>query len=62
VVYQLFILFQISRPKLLNAKYCDRFPVVRWKDGGVVHVQVTPELHRNYEQRMNVAVQAFNQR
>ncbi|XP_053399868.1 von Willebrand factor A domain-containing protein 3B-like isoform X2 [Mercenaria mercenaria] len=48
--------------KLVNAKYCDRFPVVRWKDGKVVHVQVTPELHRTYEQKMLVALRAIQNR
>lgn len=48
--------------KLVNAKYCDRFPVVRWKDGKVVHVQVTPELHRTYEQKMLVALRAVQNR
>ncbi|KAL4230601.1 Von Willebrand factor A [Mactra antiquata] len=48
--------------KLVNAKYCDRFPVVRWKDGKVVHVQVTPELHRTYEQKMLTALRAVQRR
>nr|KAG5692191.1 hypothetical protein BaRGS_008737 [Batillaria attramentaria] len=52
----------VSHEKLINAKYCERFPVVRWKDGRVVHVQVTPEVHRNYEQRMQVALNKIQQR
>jgi hypothetical protein len=28
----------------------------------VVHVQVTPELHREYERRMTVAINSFHQR
>ncbi|XP_052792048.1 von Willebrand factor A domain-containing protein 3B-like [Mya arenaria] len=48
--------------KLVNAKYCDRFPVVRWKDGKVVHVQVTPELHRTYEQKVLTALRAIQSR
>ena len=55
-------LVQIGQHKLINARYCERFPVVRWKDGRVVHVQVTPEVHRNYEQRMQVALNSFQQR
>lgn len=54
--------FQLRYKKLVNAKYCDRFPVVRWKDGKVVHVQVTPELHRNYEQRILTALRAVQNR
>ena len=57
-----YITFQIRTRKLVNAKYCDRFPVVRWRDGKVVHVQVTPELHRNYEQKMLVALRAVQNR
>ena len=56
------VVFQINIQKLVNAKYCDRFPVVRWKDGKVVHVQVTPELHRNYEQKMITALRCIQQR
>ena len=52
----------MGQEKLINARYCERFPVVRWKDGRVVHVQVTPEVHRNYEQRMQVALNCFQQR
>ncbi|PVD34305.1 hypothetical protein C0Q70_05576 [Pomacea canaliculata] len=52
----------VGHEKLINAQYCERFPVVRWKDGRVVHVQVTPEVHRNYEQRMQVALNKIQQR
>lgn len=57
-----FILLQIKHTKLVNARYCDRFPIVKWRDGRVVHVQVTPELHREYERRMTVAINSFHQR
>ena len=53
---------QVGKEKLVNARYCERFPVVRWKDGRVVHVQVTPEVHRNYEARMQVALDCFQKR
>ncbi|XP_076446673.1 von Willebrand factor A domain-containing protein 3B-like isoform X2 [Babylonia areolata] len=52
----------VGQEKLINARYCDKFPVVRWKDDQVVHVQVTPEVHRNYEQRMHVALNTIQQR
>ncbi|XP_076467947.1 von Willebrand factor A domain-containing protein 3B-like isoform X2 [Babylonia areolata] len=52
----------VGREKLVHAQYCERFPVVKWKDGRVVHVQVTPEVHRNYESRMQVALSSFQQR
>jgi len=53
---------QVTKQKLVNAKYCDKFPHVRWKDGQVVHVQVTPEVHRAYEQRMMLTMEAIQQR
>ncbi|CAH1777455.1 unnamed protein product [Owenia fusiformis] len=52
----------IIQPKLVNARYCDKFAHVRWRDGRVVHVQVTPEIHRNYEQRMRTTLEAIKQR
>ncbi|CAD5114251.1 DgyrCDS3392 [Dimorphilus gyrociliatus] len=52
----------ISRQKLINAKYCNKFPHVRWKDGQIVHVQVTPEVHRNYESGMKTALESIQQR
>ncbi|KAJ8298494.1 hypothetical protein KUTeg_025025 [Tegillarca granosa] len=52
----------VSHAKLVNAKYCDKFPVVKWKDGRCVHVQVTPELHRHYEQKIKIAMNVFQQR
>ncbi|KAL3878601.1 hypothetical protein ACJMK2_030937 [Sinanodonta woodiana] len=52
----------IQTTKLVNARYCDSFPVVRWKNGQIVHVQVTPEIHRTYEQKMLVALRLFQNR
>ncbi|XP_046543869.1 von Willebrand factor A domain-containing protein 3B-like [Haliotis rubra] len=52
----------VFRTKLVNARYCDQFPIVRWRDGQVVHVQVTPDVHRHYEQRMEVELQKIQQR
>ncbi|ELT91033.1 hypothetical protein CAPTEDRAFT_168755 [Capitella teleta] len=52
----------VLKPKLVNAKYCENFPHIRWKNGAVVHVQVTPEIHRNYEQKMQLALESLQQR
>ncbi|XP_074651656.1 von Willebrand factor A domain-containing protein 3B-like [Tubulanus polymorphus] len=52
----------IPRDKLVNAKYCDKFAHVKWRDGRIVHVQVTQEIYRNYEQRMSVAINNIEQR
>jgi len=45
--------------KLVNAKYCDKFAHVIWKDGRVMHVNVTPEIYRNYQKRLNVVNDAI---
>ncbi|XP_013387557.1 von Willebrand factor A domain-containing protein 3B [Lingula anatina] len=50
------------QPKLINARYCDKFAHVKWKNGKVVHVQVTPEVHRSYERRVNVVLDSLQQR
>ncbi|PAA54128.1 hypothetical protein BOX15_Mlig010461g1, partial [Macrostomum lignano] len=52
----------LIQPKLINARYCDRFAHVLGKDGTVLHVQVTPELHRIYEERMNVCLESIQRR
>uniref|UniRef100_A0A1I8FMI0 DNA_MISMATCH_REPAIR_2 domain-containing protein n=1 Tax=Macrostomum lignano TaxID=282301 RepID=A0A1I8FMI0_9PLAT len=56
------ILAGLIQPKLINARYCDRFAHVLGKDGTVLHVQVTPELHRIYEERMNVCLESIQRR
>lgn len=48
--------------KLVNARYCGRFPHVRWRDGQIVHVHVTPEVHRDYERKVKVVLQAVHNR
>ncbi|KAH9498636.1 von Willebrand factor A domain-containing protein 3B, partial [Bulinus truncatus] len=50
-------------PKLVNAKYCeDVFPIVKWEDGKVMHVLVTPEIHRNFEEQVMVVLNKIQQR
>lgn len=53
---------QIVRPKLVNARYCDKFAHVRWKDGCIMHVHVSGPVHRNYEQRMMSALDSYRKR
>lgn len=48
--------------KLINAKYCDRFAHVLWKDGEMMHVQVTSEFFRIYKGRLGVALDAIQRR
>ena len=56
------IVSQASRQKLVNARYCERFAHVRWKDGEVAHVHVTPEVERSYSRSVTVATHAMQQR
>ena len=54
---------QVTVRKLVNAKYCDeKFAVVVWKDGRVMHVNVTQELYRSYKQRLDVINDAIERR
>ncbi|XP_062411395.1 von Willebrand factor A domain-containing protein 3B-like [Sardina pilchardus] len=48
--------------KLVNAKYCSRFVHMRWKDGSVVHVYVTAEECRQYEEKMHQALLILQKR
>ena len=47
---------------LINAKYCEKFVHVLWKDGRVRHVQVTGKMFREYENKMNTLLKALNTR
>jgi len=58
----LFLSLQIVRPKLVNARYCDKFAHVRWKDGTIMHVHVSGPIHRNYEQRILSALDSYKKR
>ena len=58
----LFISSQIVRPKLVNARYCDKFAHVRWTDGTIMHVHVSGPIHRNYEQRILSALDSYKKR
>ncbi|XP_041913591.1 von Willebrand factor A domain-containing protein 3B-like isoform X2 [Alosa sapidissima] len=48
--------------KLINAKYCSQFVHMRWKDGSVVHVYVTAEECRQYEEKMHQALVVLQRR
>ncbi|EDV24931.1 uncharacterized protein TRIADDRAFT_56355 [Trichoplax adhaerens] len=52
----------VKSPKLINAKYCDRFVHVRWKDGTIVHVHVSGDIYREYERKMRAALKMYNTR
>ncbi|CAH8556129.1 unnamed protein product [Schistosoma haematobium] len=52
----------IIQPKLINAQYCSNFIHVRWKNGNIVHVQITPEMYRSYSRRMHSRLNAIKHR
>ena len=55
-------LIQVTVRKLVNAKYCNKFVHVIWKDGRVMHVNVTQELYRSYRERLDILNDAILRR
>lgn len=53
---------QENNMKWINAKYCDRFVHVLWKDGSVVHVYISKEKCRWYEEKMKTALDKMTRR
>ena len=53
---------QVTVRKLVNARYCDKFAHVVWKDGRVMHVNVTKEMYRTYRRRLSVMNDAIQRR
>ncbi|KAM4795957.1 von Willebrand factor A domain-containing protein 3B [Rhinophrynus dorsalis] len=51
-----------NKMKLINAKYCDRFVHTHWKDGSVVHLYISKEKCRWYEERMKTALEQMERR
>ncbi|XP_048818082.1 von Willebrand factor A domain-containing protein 3B [Lagopus muta] len=45
-----------TKRKVIHAKYCDKFVHTFWKDGSVVHVYVTTEKYKQYEEKMRTAL------
>ncbi|XP_064358080.1 von Willebrand factor A domain-containing protein 3B isoform X2 [Dromaius novaehollandiae] len=45
-----------TKRKIIHAKYCDKFIHTFWKDGSVVHVHVTSEKYKQYEEKMRTAL------
>ncbi|KAM6098494.1 von Willebrand factor A domain-containing protein 3B [Theristicus caerulescens] len=45
-----------TKRKVINAKYCDKFVHTFWKDGSVVHVYVSTEKYKQYEEKMRTAL------
>ncbi|XP_054077129.1 von Willebrand factor A domain-containing protein 3B isoform X5 [Rissa tridactyla] len=45
-----------TKRKVIHAKYCDKFVHTLWKDGSVVHVYVSTEKYKQYEEKMRAAL------
>ncbi|XP_009947848.1 PREDICTED: von Willebrand factor A domain-containing protein 3B, partial [Leptosomus discolor] len=45
-----------TKRKVIHAKYCDKFVHTFWKDGSVVHIYVSAEKYKQYEQKMRTAL------
>ncbi|XP_010574116.1 PREDICTED: von Willebrand factor A domain-containing protein 3B [Haliaeetus leucocephalus] len=45
-----------TKRKVINAKYCDKFVHTFWKDGSVVHIYVSTEKYKQYEEKMRMAL------
>ncbi|XP_067145805.1 von Willebrand factor A domain-containing protein 3B [Apteryx mantelli] len=45
-----------TKRKIIHAKYCDKFVHTFWKDGSVVHVHVTTEKYKQYEEKMRTVL------
>ncbi|KAM6419820.1 von Willebrand factor A domain-containing protein 3B [Pluvialis apricaria] len=51
-----------TKRKVINAKYCDKFVHTFWKDGSVVHVYVSTEKYKQYEEKMRTALRQVERR
>ncbi|XP_030333383.1 von Willebrand factor A domain-containing protein 3B [Strigops habroptila] len=45
-----------TKRKVIHAKYCDRFVHTFWKDGSMVHIYVSTEKYKQYEEKMRTAL------
>ncbi|XP_009977126.1 PREDICTED: von Willebrand factor A domain-containing protein 3B [Tauraco erythrolophus] len=45
-----------TKKKVIHAKYCNKFVHTFWKDGSVVHVYVSTEKYKQYEEKMRMAL------
>ncbi|XP_029651677.1 von Willebrand factor A domain-containing protein 3B-like [Octopus sinensis] len=52
----------ISSVKVIDAKYCSTFPLVKMASGEAMHVYITPKFHRQYEEKMSPVLKNIHQR
>ena len=58
----MFVIVQIPRSKVINARYCDKFAHVLWNDGSILHVHVTADWHRAYEKKVKIELEKYERR
>ncbi|OAF69532.1 hypothetical protein A3Q56_02638 [Intoshia linei] len=47
----------------INALYCNgKFPHIEWMDGSIVHVNVTEEIYKEYDRKLEALFKSINQR
>ncbi|XP_031223076.1 von Willebrand factor A domain-containing protein 3B isoform X4 [Mastomys coucha] len=51
-----------TNKKTIHAKYCSRFIHVPWKDGSLVHVNITKEKCKRYRERIHTALAKIQKR
>uniref|UniRef100_A0A8D2CXU5 von Willebrand factor A domain containing 3B n=1 Tax=Sciurus vulgaris TaxID=55149 RepID=A0A8D2CXU5_SCIVU len=51
-----------TKKKIVHAKYCNRFIHAAWKDGTLVHVNITKEKFRWYRERVHTALARIQRR
>nr|XP_006244922.1 von Willebrand factor A domain-containing protein 3B isoform X2 [Rattus norvegicus] len=51
-----------TNKKTIHAKYCNRFIHVPWKDGSLIHVNITKEKCKRYRERIHTALARIQRR
>ncbi|ELV11546.1 von Willebrand factor A domain-containing protein 3B [Tupaia chinensis] len=51
-----------TKKKTVHAKYCSRFVHAPWKDGSLVHVNITKEKYKWYSERIHTALAQIQRR
>ncbi|KAM9264960.1 LOW QUALITY PROTEIN: von Willebrand factor A domain-containing protein 3B [Cariama cristata] len=51
-----------TKRKVIHAKYCEKFVHTFWKDGTIVHIYVSTEKYKQYEEKMRMALKQVERR
>ena len=52
----------VSKYEIVHAQYCSGFIHLRWRDGSVVHVNLTKPLADDFKQQLERAIEKYRQR